>query len=246
MSNLSTTGDSSDGIGLARPGETLRIRSGLRVFSADDPSSVGSVESSSRDDAGNQHLLVSTGWWHRVVRRVPPESVGSADDRRVQLRVSRLEFLSLPPCLSDHEVVGSVWDSFRDFRPFLYRDTTSITVTSHNGAVTLSGHVSHEGHRRQAVRCAHKADGVISLSDRLTSDELLIASVARSFMSYPGLQPSRVRVSARLGTVTLEGRLASQELIGLASSTTLGVPGVKALENRIRLGTPGEAAGREI
>jgi hypothetical protein len=238
MANLPTAEDSTDGIGLARPGETLRIRPGLQVFCAGDQIPVGKVESSSGDRAGGQHLLVSTGRWRREVRRVPSESVGSADDRRVQLKVSRAEFLNLPHCLPDREVVDSVWDSFKDFRPFLYSGTASVTVTCREGAVTLSGYVSHEGHRKQAVRCAEKAAGVASLSDRLISDEHLTSLVARSLVPHPGLQPSLVRVSAHLGIVGLEGALASQELIGLASSTASGVPGVRALENRLRLEAP--------
>jgi osmotically-inducible protein OsmY len=135
-------------------------------------------------------------------------------------------------------VVDSVWDSFKDFGPLLYSGTASITVTCRDGAVTLSGHISHEGHRKQAVRCAEKAVGVVSLSDKLISDEHLTSSVARSLVPYPGLQPSLVRVSAHLGTVGLEGELPSQELIGLASSTALGVAGVTGLDNRLRLDAP--------
>jgi len=69
----------------------------------------------------------------------------------------------------------------------------------------------------------------------MISDEHLVSSVTQSFLPYPGLQPSLVRVSARLGTVGLEGELASEELIGVASSMASGVAGVKGLENRLHL-----------
>jgi osmotically-inducible protein OsmY len=222
----------------ARPVENLPVRSGSQVFCADDPRPVGKVDSSSRSGAKGERLLVSTGRWHRVVRRVPSESVVSADAHRIQLNVPRAEFLNLPHYLPDQEVVASVSDSFKECGPFRYSGAASITITSRDGAVTLSGHVSHEGHRKQAVECAERADGVVSLSDRLISDEHLTSSVARSFVPYPGLQASLVRVSARLGTVGLEGELASQELIGLATSTTCGVAGVAALDNRLRLDAP--------
>lgn len=222
----------------ARPIGRARVDSvisGLRVYCADHPAPVGKMDSSIRYGAKQQPVRVSTGLWHRVVRRVPSEAVASTDGRRVQLSLSRAEFLNMPHYLPDQEVVACVWDSFKDFAPFRYSSTASIAVTSRDGAVTLSGHVSHEGHRKQAVRCAENADGVVTLSDRLISDEHLTASVARSLVPHPGLQPSLVRVSCRLGTVTLEGQLASQELIGLASSTALGVAGIKTLENRLRL-----------
>jgi hypothetical protein len=238
MANLPTVQNSAARTRPTHPAEAPSIVSGLGVYCADDPRAVGKVDSSSRYTVKPQPLRVSSGRWHRVVRRVPSESVVSADDRRVELNVSRAEFLNLPHYLPDREVVAGVLDSFRDFGPFRNSGTASISVTSRDGAVTLSGHVSHEGHRKQAVRCAEKADGVVTLSDRLISDEHLTSSVARSFVPHAGLQPSLVRVSARLGTVRLEGQLASQQLIGLASSTASGVFGIKTLENRLRLDAP--------
>jgi hypothetical protein len=238
MANLRTVQNPAARTRPTHPAEVPSIVSGLRVYCADHPAPVGKVDSSSRYGAKQKRLRVSSGLWHRVVRRVPSESVVSTDDRRVQLSVSRAEFLNLPHYLPDQEVVACVLDSFKDFGPFRYSGTASIAVTCRDGAVTLSGHVSNEGHRKQAVRCAEKADGVVTLSDRLISDEHLTSSVARSFVPHAGLQPSLVRVSARLGTVRLEGQLASQELIGLASSTASGVAGIKTLENRLRLDAP--------
>jgi osmotically-inducible protein OsmY len=76
---------------------------------------------------------------------------------------------------------------------------------------------------------------VVGVSDRLISDEQLTSAVARSFLPHPDLQPSLVGVSVRLGTVLLDGELASEDLISRASAAASGVPGVIALENRLRL-----------
>jgi BON domain-containing protein len=214
------------------------LRSGSPVFCANDPIAVGKVHGKSRHGATEEPLLVSAGWWRRVVRRVPSEAVLSSDGGRVQLGIPRAEFAGLAHFLPDREVVGSVLDSFRDFKPFRYSGAASMTVDSRGGTVTLSGHVAHEGHRREAVRCAEKAHGVVAVSDRLISDEQLTSAVARSFLPHPDLQPSLVGVSARLGTVVLDGELASEELISRASAVASEVAGVVALENRLRLTAP--------
>jgi len=219
----------------AEQGETSGVHSGWPVFCLDDPTPVGNVHSPSGHSTREGFLTVSGGRWRRVVRRVPFEAVLSTAEGRVQLRIPRTAFLDQPHYLPDQEVVVSVWESFRDFRPFRYPRTASVTVTCRDGVVTLSGHEAHEGHQMEAVRCAGKADGVSAVSDLMISDEHLVSSVTQSFLAYPGLQPSLVRVSARLGTVGLEGELASEELIGVASSMASGVAGVKGLENRLHL-----------
>jgi hypothetical protein len=234
MANLPTVQNPATGPRPAGRGETLGIRSGWPVFCLDDPTSVGKVHSLGGESTRKDLLVVSGGRWRRVVRRVPAEAVLSTAEGRVHLRFPRMVFLDLADYLPDQEVVVSVWESFRDFRPFRYPGTASVSVTCSEGVVTLSGHVAHEGHRVEAVRCAERADGVSGVRDLMISDEHLVSSVTRSFLPYPGLQPSLVRVSARLGTVELEGELASEELIGVASSLASGVAGVERLENRLR------------
>lgn len=234
MANQPTVDNPTTGSRPAGQGEAIGVRSGWPVFCLDDPTPVGKVHSPSGDTTRGGFLAVSGGRWRRVVRRVPSEAVLSTAEGRVQLRIPRTVFLDLAHYLPDQEVVASVWESFRDFRPFRYPRTASVTVTCRDGVVTLSGHVAHEGHRIEAVRCAEKTDGVSAVSDLMVSDEHLISSVTRSFLPYPGLQPSLVRVSVRLGTVALEGELASEELIGVASSLASGIAGVEGLENRLR------------
>jgi osmotically-inducible protein OsmY len=235
MANLTAAQDATGHARPKGPEQALLIRSGWQVFCHDDPGPVGRVDRSSRYGADQAPLLVSAGWRHRAVRRVPSEAVLSAGDRQVRLRIARAEFLDLGHYLPDQEVVASVWDSLRDFMPFRYLRSASVTVTSADGVVTLSGHVTHEGNRRQAVRCAEKADGVVRVRDRLVSDEHLTSAVARSLLSHPGLQPSLVRVSARFGAVELEGDLPSEALIGVATSAASSVAGVTRLVNRLRV-----------
>lgn len=241
MANLTAGQDATTLTGPPGPNQALHIGAGWQVFCADDPGPVGRVDRSSRHAAEEAPLLVSTGWWHQVVRRVPPGSVLSAGDRQVRLRIPRAEFLGLGHHLPDEEVVASVWDSLRDFMPFKYLRNASVKVTSVDGVVTLSGYVTHETNLRQAVRCAETATGVVRVRDRLVSDEHLTSAVARSFLSNPGLQPSLVRVSVHLGAVELQGELPSEELIRQASFAASSVAGVTTVANRLRLIAPRSA-----
>jgi osmotically-inducible protein OsmY len=232
MPNLPIVQD-ADPLGRATPDKVPRIPSGWRVYCAGDSAAVGKVTGAGGGTPRGEALQVSTGWWHRIVRKVPPEGVETATGGRVQLRMSRQEFLDLAQHLPDQEIVDRVRDSFRAFPPFRQSATASIAVTCSDGALTLSGNVAHEGHRVQALRCVERVDGVGSLSDRLISDEQLVSSLTRSFLTHPALQPSLVRVSARLGRVTLEGEVASAQLVALVSTSAWQVPGVAALDNRL-------------
>jgi hypothetical protein len=129
----------------ADPEEILRIGSGWPVSCADDPTPIGKVDKFHRDGVKGEHLLVSTGWLSPTVRRVPVRSVLSTEDRRVWLGITRTEFFALLRYLPDGAVVANVWAGLRDFKPFRYPGTASITVACHDGAVTLSGHVATRG-----------------------------------------------------------------------------------------------------
>jgi hypothetical protein len=87
------------------------LQSGSPVFCVNDPTAVGKVHSDSRHSGAQGPVLVSGGWWRRVVRRVPAEAVLSSDRGRVQLGIARAECLGLTHYLPDTEVVASVRDS---------------------------------------------------------------------------------------------------------------------------------------
>jgi osmotically-inducible protein OsmY len=244
MANLPTVRRSTTDPRSAGPAEIRRISSGWPVSCADDPSPIGKVDDYHRDGVKGEALFVSTGWLNRTVRRVPVGSILSTEDRRVWLGITRREFSALGRYLPDPAVVANAWAGLRDFKPFRYPGTASITVACCDGAVTLSGHVAHDGHRREALRCVENTVGMVSLSDRLITDQQLASAVVRSFVGSPDLQPSLVRVSARLGQVILEGDLPREDLIALASSLAWKVAGVVAVDNRLRLQAPRAAAHR--
>lgn len=108
-----------------------------------------------------------------------------------------------------------------------------MEVKVHDGVVRLSGHVANELHRREAVRRAAATTGVQRVEDRLVTDEQLINAVALAMLPHRELQPSRVRISATLGKVVLEGELDSASDVELATAVAAAVPGVTSVESRL-------------
>ena len=122
------------------------------------------------------------------------------------------------PNLSDAEVADRVRESFRRYRPLANYGTRSIRVEVADGVVTLSGNVPDEAFRLMAVDGAAAAEGVHEVRDRLVSDSQLMTDVAAGLRHHRELQPSRVRVTAYLGVVVLEGEVETAELARLAEA----------------------------
>src|SRR5438105_2434903 len=146
------------------------------------------------------------------------------------------------PNLSDAEVADRVRESFRRYRPLANYGTRSIRVEVADGVVTLSGNVPDEAFRLMAVDGAAAAEGVHEVRDRLVSDSQLMTDVAAGLRHHRELQPSRVRVTAYLGVVVLEGEVETAELARLAEAVAAKLPGVVAVENRLRATVEGRLA----
>lgn len=217
------------------PRAEVGFRRGVRVFCTDDRRPVRRVEGWLTTPDHGQELLVRSGWWEPVVRRVPSSDIAWADSRAVQLGLDRQQFLKRQLYLPDEELRLAVYESLRTFSPL--RDTTiryipfrSVAIQVHHGMVRLSGHVANELHRREAVQRAAATPGVLHVEDRLVSDEQLGRAVALAMLPHRELQPSRVRISASLGKVVLEGELDSTSDVELATAVAAAVPGSPGAE----------------
>jgi hypothetical protein len=165
--------------------------------------------------------------------------VASADAATVVLGIDREDFLARPRYLPDDELRLAVYESLRTLGVLRYTTMRltpfkAIEVEVGNGVVRLSGHVASELHRHEAVRRVAATPGVRRVEDRLVSDDQLVDAVAQAMLPHRELQPSRVKVSATLGHVVLEGDLDSPRDVELAVSVAAAVPGVASVENRLR------------
>jgi hypothetical protein len=208
------------------------------VFCCDDRRPVGRLDGWHISPERGLELLVRSGRWDPVVRRVPCSDVLWRSSNAILLSLERRRFLELPRYLPDEELQLAVYESLRTFSPLRYTSlrytpVRSIEIRAHDGVVGLSGHVANELHRRESVWRAGDTPGVLRVQDRLVTDEQVTNAVAKAMLPHPELQPSRVRVSGKLGEVLLEGALDSPRDVGLAISVAAEVPGVTAVESRL-------------
>jgi osmotically-inducible protein OsmY len=117
--------------------------------------------------------------------------------------------------------------------------TAHVAVTVRNGVVELSGSVEDLLTKRRASRVVEAIKGVLAVNDRLAFSaekrpESEIAHNVRSALLLNAVSPE-LFVRASAGTVTLTGRVASQQRRELAERVAEGVVGVQEVRNRIEL-----------
>jgi osmotically-inducible protein OsmY len=152
-------------------------------------------------------------------------------------RMASVQKIGLP----DDELEAIVNETLRKIPAIRYTALPQIEVQARDGVVRLSGPVTSEVHRHEVVRAVAATPGVVRVEDDLVSDEQLVSAVALAMLPYREFQPSRVAISANLGTVVLEGELDSSRDVELALAVAGRVRGVRRVENRLRV-RPVEAA----
>lgn len=117
-----------------------------------------------------------------------------------------------------------------------------ITVTSLNGAVTLSGSVPSLAAKVQAERTAWQAGGVYSVSNELTVSpraeeqrgDREIGKIVRHVLEWNSQAPDEaIEVSVEDGVVRLEGEVERQHQKEAAATAILQLGGVRGLINDV-------------
>jgi BON domain len=216
-------------------GRTLAgLRGGrLPVFCSDDERPVGRVDGWLASPEQGRQLLVRSGWWAPVIRRVAVSDIASADSRGVLLRLERERLLKQPPYVPDDELGLAAYEALWTVVPLRYA-ARFIQIQVRDGVVRLSGHVANEVRRRLTVQRVNATPGMLRVEDALVTDEQLVKATALAMLPHRELQPSRVRISADVGRVILEGELESPRDIELAIAVAASVPGVASVESRLR------------
>src|ERR1700704_3456452 len=107
----------------------IRGRTAQVVYCSDSAIPAGRFERTSpRGD-----LLVRTGRWNAVVRRVPRAAIVSRDGEDIKLKLTRAQLEGSPVYLPDGEVELAVRDSFRRYPPLANYGTGSIQVAVEDG-----------------------------------------------------------------------------------------------------------------
>ena len=131
----------------------------------------------------------------------------------------------------------------------------AISVSVHNGVVTLGGHAYGPTDKDSAISLATHMRGVMDVIDEIevdpvsTMDDGIRIQVARSVYGFPSLNkyaidPSKpIRISVQNGHVTLFGVVDNQMDKDVASLRANSVPGIFSVTNQLEVA--GETPQRE-
>jgi osmotically-inducible protein OsmY len=111
-------------------------------------------------------------------------------------------------------------------------DAASITATTKDGIVTLTGSVRNLGSKTAAVEEAKKIQGVVAVRDKITTDPVwrpdadIALDIRHRIVNSAIIEAHDIRVVSHAGKVTLEGHVASwveSQQAELLASETRGV-----------------------
>ncbi|MHC1789732.1 BON domain-containing protein [Solidesulfovibrio sp.] len=144
---------------------------------------------------------------------------------------------------TDDRIIAAAKQSFV-IKTYLNND--DITVTSSNGAVTLTGTVADESDKILAKEIVTGLPGVKSVDNQLTlrgngpdsySDGWLIAKVKSTLLFHRNVNVTATEVFAADGIVTLRGEATSTAQKDLTTEYALDVDGVKSVRNEMTVAT---------
>lgn len=126
-------------------------------------------------------------------------------------------------------------------------DSNDISVSTHDGVVTLSGFIASQQMATGAVKIASQTKGVKSVSDKLQvkddsgtqsmsayARDLLTTSTIKAKLLADDIVPSRhIKVITQDGVVLLTGQVANRAQAERAESIAKAVSGVKSVKNEL-------------
>ncbi|WP_317618732.1 molecular chaperone OsmY [Dickeya oryzae] len=126
-------------------------------------------------------------------------------------------------------------------------DSNDISVSTHDGVVTLSGFIASQQMATGAVKIAAQTEGVKSVSDKLQvkdgsgvqsvggyADDALTTSTVKAKLLADDIVPSRhIKVITQDGVVLLTGQVANRAQAERAESIAKAVSGVKSVKNEL-------------
>jgi len=138
-----------------------------------------------------------------------------------------------------------------------YLKDEHITISSKDGAVTLSGTVWNDIHKPMAQDIVEALPGVKSVDNRIevkgpaeNSDTWVSMKVKTALVFHRNVNAHKTEVYVKDGIVTLKGEAASQAQKELTAEFAKDVEGVKGVNNEMTVAAnpenPGETMGEQI
>jgi len=112
-----------------------------------------------------------------------------------------------------------------------------IGIEVRDGVVTLTGWVRALSHKKRVAQLVAGVTGVQEVHNRLFCDDELVPAVARALAEDPRMAHDfpGVHISSYLGRVVLSGYVAGQEEWNTVDDVAARVPGVRSVDNRLRV-----------
>jgi hyperosmotically inducible periplasmic protein len=138
------------------------------------------------------------------------------------------------------------------FRTFLRDD--SITTTSKDGIVTLSGSVKDASHKQLAEDTVSGLPGVKSVDNQIEtkgsppedSDTWLFLKVKSTLAYHSSVSAYNTQVEIKEGIAILKGEASSQAQKDLVTEYAQDVVGIKSVQNLMTITTPAKTAEPSI
>ena len=136
---------------------------------------------------------------------------------------------------SDERLARAVKDAMWRSEPIRATDLGRLQVEAHAGVVKLRGLVASEAHRIEAAQLARRVPGVKDVVNELVTDEGLKARVAVALASDETTRSHRIAVNVLRGVAGIYGAVPDEATAEAAREVALRVPGVAAVENRLKV-----------
>lgn len=180
------------------------------------------------------HLVVHTGPLVTDTRLLPLSWIAEISADQITLRVRRRNLERIRPIRDDEQIAAEIREALYTTPTFRADDAwQAIEVCCVDHAVTLRGNVRTIWRALLAETIARDVRGVWDMQNQLIGDDELEAAVLRALRQNRRLDSRALRVEARLGHVTLHGRVPTIHDSAAAALHACRVAGAHMVTNRL-------------
>jgi hyperosmotically inducible protein len=170
--------------------------------------------------------------------------------------VASVAIISIITPLHANEADDAVESSFK--KSFVYKaylDREHIKISSKNGVVTLSGHVSNESYKPIAQSTAESLPGVKSVENLIeisgnppvkNSDAWIKMQLQTALVLHRNVNAGKTDIYVNNGEVVLRGEAASHAQKELTTEYAKDISGVKDVKNEMTIPSADQTLGEKI
>lgn len=179
------------------------------------------------------HLAIRTARLFGHHKMLPIVCVSSVTPLRVQLSITREQFMELPDYQSDSAIAEAVDQALWNDEVLRHTDYYEIDVQVRDGVVLLHGHVMTSMNQWRAKTAIKHIPGILSVRSYLIPDDQLTLEVAGALGQMEQATGSKFYTKVDNGVVVLVGEVSSTALRDQAEQCAAEIPWVRGVINEI-------------